>query len=121
MEAAVRDLMAIALVLLGLSHIVWPARWARFFNRLRERGAPGARANALLHLMPGVLIVAFHNVWHGVPAILTVYGWLLVIKASIYLVHPPIGLRAMGMVREDNPRSFVLVGVPMVVVGLLLM
>ncbi|MFT5052574.1 MAG: hypothetical protein ACI8QZ_004010 [Chlamydiales bacterium] len=27
----------------------------------------------------------------------------------------------MGMVREDNPRSFVLVGVPMVVVGLLLM
>jgi hypothetical protein len=64
------------------------------------RLAAGAQGNALL--------------------ILTVYGCLLVLKGTLYLLWPPIGLRAMSLVSEANARKFAIAGVPLIAFGLLL-
>ena len=120
MENAVRAMMAIALVVIGLSHILQSRAWVRFFVVLREMREAGVIATAFLHLWPGLLIVAFHNVWQGVPAILTVYGWLLVFKSTIYLLCPSVGLRGLALVKEEDARNFALAGALMVALGLLL-
>ena len=120
MEAAIQKLAVVALLAIGLSHIVQPRAWVQFFVMLREKGEAGVIANALLHFWPGVLIVSFHNVWRGIPMVLTVYGWLLVVKSTLYLLSPWIGLKGLAMVREEHPRKFAIAGVPMVALALLL-
>src|SRR5262249_39616437 len=42
------------------------------------------------------LIVAFHNVWHGIPAILTVLGYAWVIRGFIYFVFTRYGVEGDG-------------------------
>ena len=86
MEVAVEKLAVICFFLFGISHIVQPRAWAEFFVRLREKGTAGSFINGWIHFPLGALIVAFHNVWHGIPAILTVLGYAWVIKGFIYFV-----------------------------------
>jgi hypothetical protein len=45
---------------------------------LREKGEVGSILNGLLHFPLGALIVSFHNVWHGIPLVVTIMGWGLV-------------------------------------------
>ncbi len=95
MEQAVQIFAIVNFVVIGLSHIVQPRVWVEFFVFLRERGEAGAFATALLSLIFGSIIVAFHNVWTGIPAVLTVVGWAQVLKALIYFTFPAFGLRKM--------------------------
>ena len=74
MEQAVQIFAIVNFVVIGLSHIVQPRVWVEFFVFLRERGEAGAFATALLSLIFGSIIVAFHNVWTRIPAVLTVVG-----------------------------------------------
>ena len=120
MEAATQKLATMALLVIGLSHIVQCRAWVRFFVMLREKGEAGAIANALFHFWPGLFIVSFHNVWTGTSLTLTVYGWLLVIKGTLYLLWPRIALRGMFLVSEAKARKFAIVGVAMVAFGFLL-
>ena len=64
--------------------------------------------------------MSFHSVWRGIPVVLTVYGWLLVTKGTIYFLRPSIGLKMLAVVREEHPHKFAYAGVPMVALGLLL-
>jgi hypothetical protein len=84
MELATQRLATVALLVIGLSHAVQCRAWARFLMMLGEKGEAGVLANALLHFWPGLLIASFHDVWTGIPLILTVYGWLLVLKGTLY-------------------------------------
>ena len=72
METAVEKLAAICILITGLSHIMQPRVWAEFFIMLRERGKVGSILAGLLHFPLGAVIVAFHNVWHGVPMVVTI-------------------------------------------------
>ncbi|MHC5024492.1 MAG: hypothetical protein ACYTGG_11390 [Planctomycetota bacterium] len=121
MESAIRLMAVLSFLILGVSHIVQPRAWARFFMRLHEWGSTGNYVNAFLTLIPGVLIVSFHNVWRGLPVVLTVIGWLYVIKSAIYFVFPDVGLRSIGRVREENVRGFVVAGSLLVAVAVLLL
>ena len=100
MEIAVEKFAVICFFLIGVSHIVQPRAWAEFFIRLRQKGTTGSFINAWIHFPLGALIVAFHNVWHGIPAILTVlgYAWVFV-KSFIYFVFPRHGLKVMERVQ----------------------
>jgi hypothetical protein len=102
MEVAVEKLAVICFFLFGISHIVQPRAWAEFFIRLREKGTAGSFINGWIHFPLGALIVAFHNVWHGIPAILTVMGYAWVIKGFIYFVLPRHGLKMMQRVRVER-------------------
>ena len=83
-------------------------------------GRVGAFLNGTLSLLIGSLIVSFHNVWSGLPVILTVLGWSFVLKAAVVFIRPDWGLRSMARVRRDNSRLLIVPGVMLVAVAVLL-
>ena len=115
MEQAIQTFAAINFLVIGLSHVVAHRAWAEFFILLHRQGRPGAFANGFLSLLMGTLIVAFHNVWSGIPVVLTVLGWSFVLKAAVIFVVPDWGLRSIGRVRRDNSRMFMIPGVLLII------
>lgn len=111
MELAVTKLAIICFFVTGVSHVVQPRVWARFFMDLHDKGEVGSFLNALLHFPLGVVIVSFHNVWSGLPVILTLIGWGLVLKSFIYLVFPAIGVKSLARVSLERSWEFVVAGV----------
>ncbi len=62
MERAVQIYAIINLTVIGMSHVVRPRVWVDFFVFFRERGEAGVFAIAILNLIFGSIIVAFHSV-----------------------------------------------------------
>jgi hypothetical protein len=111
MEIAVTKLAVICFFVIGVSHIVQPRVWAQFFIDMHGKGVVGSFLNALLHFPIGVLIVSFHNVWHGFPVVLTLIGWGLVLKSCIYFVLPGYGVRMLARVSMERSWEFIVAGV----------
>ena len=111
MEVAVTTLAIICFFIIGVSHIVQPRVWVRFFMDLHSKGEVGSFLNALLHFPLGVLIVSFHDVWHGLPVVLTLIGWGLVLKSFIYFVFPSYGVKMLARVTMEKSWEFVVAGV----------
>jgi hypothetical protein len=110
MEIAVTVLAIVCFFVTGLSHILQPRVWARFFMYLHSKGEVGSFLNALLHFPLGVLIVSFHNVWRGFPIVLTLIGWGLVLKSVVYFVFPGYGVKVLGRVSIERAWEFVVAG-----------
>ena len=111
MELAVTKLAIICFFITGVSHIVQPRVWAQFFIDMHSKGLVGSFQNALLHFPLGVVIVSFHNVWRGLPIVLTLIGWGLVLKSFIYFVFPQLGTRTLGRVAVERSWEFIVAGV----------
>ena len=97
METSVEKLVAINFLVFGLSHLLQPRVWVQFFIMLREKGEVGSFLNGFVHFPLGAFIVAFHNVWHGIPMIVTIIGWGLVIKSTLYFM--------LSAARSENARD----------------
>jgi uncharacterized protein YjeT (DUF2065 family) len=110
MELAITKLTIIFFFVTGLSHIFQPRVWAQFFIDMRSKGEVGSFLNALLHFPLGVLIVSFHNVWHGIPLVLTLMGWGLVLKGLIYFLFPRHGMKMLARVSIERAWEFVVAG-----------
>jgi hypothetical protein len=67
-------------------------------------------AFAFLCLNFGALVVAFHNVWHGWPMMLTIVGWGQVVKGCLYFVAPEMGMRWLRRVGPERAHEFVIGG-----------
>src|SRR5215210_6170918 len=111
MEISVQKLTAIFFLITGLSHILAPRVWVQFFIMLREKGEVGSFLNGFVHFPLGAFIVAFHNVWHGMPTIVTIIGWGLATKGTLYFIYPRHGLRMLGTVKMERSWHFVVAGV----------
>lgn len=111
MEVAVTKLAIICFFIIGVSHIAQPRVWAQFFIDMHGKGVVGSFLNALLHFPLGVLIVSFHNVWSGLPIVLTLIGWGLVLKSFIYFTFPRHGLKALARVSMERSWESVVAGV----------
>ena len=111
MEIAVTRLAIICFFITGVSHIIQPRVWARFFMGMYSKGEVGSFQNALLHFPLGVLIVSFHNVWQGLPLMLTIIGWGLVLKSFIYFTFPGHGMKILARVSMERSWEFVVAGV----------
>lgn len=120
MERAVQLFAAVNFLVMGLSHLIQPHAWVDFFISLREKGNAGAFVNGFLTLGFGSFIVAFHNVWSGLPLILTVYGWALVVKALVIFLVPGVALRTLRRVSHERSRQFAVPGVALLLLGGLL-
>jgi CDP-diglyceride synthetase len=117
MELAIQKLAIVSFFVIGLSHIFQPRVWAKFFIDLRSKGEIGSFINAFIHFPLGALIVAFHNVWQGIPTILTLIGYGWVLKSLIYFVLPSFGLKSMSRVSLEKSWEFIIAGVLMLVIG----
>lgn len=120
MEAPIQLLFAIAFIVIGVSHLAQPLAWIRLFINLREQGEPGVLLVSLVTFPSGLLIAVFHSVWTGIPLILTLIGWGFLIKGTLYLVYPKLGLRALGRLREENAGMLCWAGIGLILIGGLL-
>jgi hypothetical protein len=110
MQRSVEVLAIILFGVLGLSHILQPKAWAEFFILLRGKGDAGAFVDGLLNLPLAAIIVGFHNTWSGIPLVLTLVGWCLVIKSLIRFCAPKLALRVMARVSVERSWEFQLAG-----------
>jgi hypothetical protein len=110
-ERAIQIYAIINFVVIGISDALRPRAWVDFFVFLRERGEAGVFATAFLSLIFGSIIVAFHNVWSGIPVVLTVIGWAQVLKALLYFAFPAYGLRKLQIPSYERASMFVLPGI----------
>ena len=117
MEHAVQIFAAVQSTVIALSHIFQPRAWVEFFLWLRSKGHAGVFANGMLSLWFGGLIVAFHNVWEGLPIVLTLLGWGQVIKAFVAFVLPNLSMKGMNRVSHERASEFVWAGLFLLVLS----
>src|SRR3954466_7053006 len=115
MERSVEVLAIILFGVIGFSHILQPRAWAEFFILLRNKGEAGAFVDGFLNLPLAGVIVAFHNTWSGIPAVLTLVGWCLVIKGLIRFCAPKLALRVMARVSVERSWEFQAAGAALVI------
>ncbi len=120
MERSVEVLAIILFGVWGFSHILQHKTWAESFILLRGKGEAGAFVDGFLNLPFGGLIVAFHNTWSGIPVLLTLVGWGLVIKGLIRFCAPKLGLRIIARVSVERSWEFQVAGAGLVVLAGLL-
>ena len=120
MQIAIEWLVAACFFVVGLSHILQPRAWVEFFHGFREKGAVGSLQLGLLHLPLALLIVSFHNIWRGIPLVVTLIGWSQLLKSFLYLSFPSHGLRMLGYVSVEKSWRFVVAGIFSVALSLLL-
>jgi hypothetical protein len=104
----------------GLSHILQPKAWADFFILLRGKGEAGAFVDGLMDLPLAGVIIGFHNIWSGIPVVLTLVGWGLLIKSLIRFCAPKLGLRVMARVSVERAWEFQVAGAGLLALGGLL-
>ena len=111
MERAVEVFAVIQFVIVGLSHVLRPRDWADFFIWLRARGHGGVFVHGFLSLGFGSVVVAFHNVWTGLPTVLTAIGYLYLVKAGLCFLLPETQMRTLGRVSRDRAWEFTVPGI----------
>lgn len=113
----VQLVVLISSLIIGVSHIVQPGLWGEYFTDLRARGRAGLVTKILqVELWPALLIVSLHQVWAGPAIVVTIYGWLLLVKVTVGLILPNLGMASMA-IPERAPKSFVPAGVVMLAIG----
>jgi hypothetical protein len=120
MERSVEILAIILFAVIGLSHIVQPLAWVDFFVFIRGKRETGAFIDGFVHLPLAALIIGFHNVWSGIPAVLTALGWAFLVKSIVRFCLPRVGLRMMERVSVDRAWEFQAAGVMLVLLAGLL-
>lgn len=111
MAESIAVFVSINFTIIGLSHICQVQGWRDFFQQLHSMGRPGAFANGMITLLMGSLIVSFHNVWTGVPVILTLIGWGYILKSTAIFLYPEWNLRSMQSVETSSPTKLRIAGV----------
>src|SRR3954449_11919018 len=81
-------MIAPVFLLMGLSHVMQPRLWTRFFERLKQTGL--AAVIIPLYTLPfGLLLIATHTAWPlDWSLVYTIAGWMMTLKSTIYLLVP---------------------------------
>jgi hypothetical protein len=116
-ERAVELFAVIHFTVVGLSHLLRPRVWVEFFSRLHSWGHTGVFAHGFLSLGFGSVVVAFHNMWAGLPVVLTVVGWLYLLKAGLCFLLPETQMRTLGRVSQKRAWELMLPGAVYLIVA----
>ena len=116
MGRAIEWFVAVTSFVIGASHILRSGDWADAYRQLHRCGRPGAFANGALSLVLGAATVVGHSSWAWPGAVLTAFGWLLIVKGMVCFLIPDKALRSMER-GSRSPRGFVAGGVVLLAVG----
>jgi hypothetical protein len=113
----VQAVVAPIILLIGLSHLLQPRLWVRFFERIKQTGM--AAAIIPMYTLPiALVLVVGHNIWvWGWPLFLTLAGWLMTIKCAVYLLLPAAADLMLEKKLTKSARSFQIVGAIMAFFG----
>jgi uncharacterized protein YjeT (DUF2065 family) len=117
MERAIELFALLNFLVMGLSHVLRPGAWVDFFILLREKGHAGVFVHGFLSLGFGALVLAFHNVWSGVPAVLSVVGVAYMVKALVCFLLPGLALRSLQRVSQERAWELMMAGVAYLAIG----
>ena len=120
MARSVEILAVVYLGVIGLSHLLQPRAWVQFFILLRTKGEAGAFVDGFLHLVPAGIIIGFHDVWSGLPILLTLLGWALLIKSLLRFCLPKQALTVWARVTLNRAWEFQLAGAAILILVVLL-
>src|ERR1051325_6202472 len=115
MEKSAQLFVALVFSIMAVSHLVQRRVWVDYFIWLRSLGHVGVFSFGIITLSFGCWIVAFHNVWTGLPIIVTLLGWSQVLKGAVYMILPEVGLRGFQRISPERLWMFSVGGVGMVV------
>lgn len=122
-ELLIERVIAVGLLVIGLSHWLRAQMWADLFEEWRRnRFLPFYLG--WLYLTLGTVIALGHNVWAwDLVVIVTLLGWAWTLKGILYLLWPNLLVRVVetSLAPDQHPeRKFALVGAFMAVIGALL-
>ena len=116
------DLMTgLCFFILGLSLLFRPRAWADWADHLNAKGANAALVLGMVNLLLGSFILAFHWVWTGVGAIVTLFGVLFTLRGSVLLLFPSVFSRVLTWMLARFERLFRLSGLVVAVLGLIIL
>ncbi len=120
MEEAIAKIFSVVLLIVGLSRIVQAKRWANYlFDFIHSKSAPFIIG--MWTLPVGLIIVVGHNKWaFEIPVIITLHGWGMVVKSSIYLLFPQAMAKVVPRTEESWRRTSIFAGGLMTILGALL-
>lgn len=108
------------ILVLGLSYVLQPAQWATLAKEALDN-THQSYPLALFVLVMGLVVVTTHNTWSlSLALVITILGWIMVIKSAIYLMFTPI-IRKFRAWSEETTRVWVRVaGVVLTPLGAIL-
>ncbi|MEM6468249.1 MAG: hypothetical protein AAF802_01675 [Planctomycetota bacterium] len=116
----VEALLAIPLLVTGVSHILHPVVWKEFFEELHAMGSRGVLWRTFaLELWPAAVIVTFHQQWSWPGLPITLYGHALMVKVIVSLCFPALGLRSLAMAKTHGKTGFRSAGIVLCLLALL--
>lgn len=114
-EQWIQQFFAIQLVLIGLSHLLYAKEWSKFFALIQKSGVPSIII--VMYTLPsGIIIVIGHQVWSGIPLILTLIGWGYLLKCVLYLLISKLADKPVDNMAKGQ-RGLQTVGIVMAVLG----
>lgn len=85
----IAKLLGLMYVFVGLGMLLSGKYYKKMFDSfIKELGA--VYIGGLMALVVGFLIVTYHNVWQGWPILVSLIGWLALIKGFMLLVLPEV-------------------------------
>lgn len=88
MDHLVTHVVPPVMLVLGLSYLLAPGHWIRYAQEVAE--APHRFLIPAVGLFAaGLVVVVSRNWWHlSLGVVVTIFGWLLVLKGAAFLLFP---------------------------------
>lgn len=117
LDLAIERWCGLGWILFGLSHLLYPQKWADLFLPLRTH-ENGAFLLGTYNTLLGLFLVVTHNLWTAdIRVAVTITGWTMTIKGLLYLFVPRSLSRIMPSA-VGLRRGFILAGALFLVLGL---
>ena len=83
----IAKMFAVIYLFIGLGMLMSPGHYKKMMDEIMKN-AGILYFGAILATLAGFLIITFHNVWEGWPIIITIFGWLALVKGFALFVFP---------------------------------
>jgi uncharacterized protein YjeT (DUF2065 family) len=96
MDQLVSYVAPVVMLVLGLSYLLATEHWVKLAREILET-PHRFLVGALGLLAAGLVVVVAHNWWHpSLGVVVTVFGWILVLKGAAFLLFPQISRGVTG-------------------------
>ncbi len=116
-EGTIAIVVSHLMFIIGLSELIHAKLWARYTEELLE-----SEHTVIMHtpfwLVFGLVIVNGHNIWEmSPPVIVTVFGWLMLVKCILVMMAPTPMLSIGRKMKSSRMMALRISGVVMIALG----